>query len=58
MYQLTSLLIDSVTVPNPAIIERTSDSAFIPTVPGNTDYDEYLAWLAEGNEPLPADEPS
>ena len=55
MYQLTSLLIDSVTVPNPAIIKRTSDSAFIPTVPGNTDYDEYLAWLAEGNEPLPAD---
>ena len=55
MYQLTSLLIDSVTVPNPAIIKRTSDSAFIPTVPGNTDYDEYLAWLAEGNTPLPAE---
>lgn len=23
---------------------------------GNTDYQAYLAWLAEGNEPLPADE--
>lgn len=23
----------------------------------NPDYQEYLAWLAEGNEPLPADEP-
>ena len=22
---------------------------------GNTDYAEYLKWLAEGNEPLPAD---
>ena len=22
------------------------------------EYQEYLAWLAEGNEPLPADEPS
>ena len=56
MYQLISLLIDGVAVPNPAIIKRTSDSAFIPTVPGNTDYDEYLAWLAEGNTPLPADD--
>jgi hypothetical protein len=27
----------------------------IPLDPGNTDYQEYLAWLAEGNEPLPAD---
>jgi hypothetical protein len=23
--------------------------------PANTDYAEYLEWLAEGNEPLPAD---
>jgi hypothetical protein len=22
----------------------------------NTDYQEYLKWLSEGNEPLPADE--
>jgi hypothetical protein len=28
----------------------------IPTDPDNTDYQEYLKWLAEGNEPLPADE--
>ena len=27
----------------------------IPFDPENTDYQEYLAWLAEGNEPLPAD---
>ena len=30
----------------------------IPFLEDNTDYQEYLAWLAEGNEPLPADEPA
>jgi hypothetical protein len=28
----------------------------IPIDPDNTDYQEYLKWVAEGNEPLPADE--
>ena len=39
-------------------IRRVSDTATIPCVEGNRDYQEYLAWLAEGNEPLPADDPS
>ena len=39
-------------------IQRLSDNAFIPFDPANTDYQAYLKWLEDGNEPLPADEPS
>jgi hypothetical protein len=39
-------------------IKRLADNAFIPFDPANTDYQTYLEWIAEGNVPLPADEPA
>lgn len=40
------------------IVIRLTDNAFIPFDPANTDYQAYLAWLEEGNEPLPAEQPT
>lgn len=37
-------------------IQRLSDNAFIPFDPANTDYQQYLKWLEEGNVPEPAEE--
>lgn len=35
---------------------RIADNATIPFNPDNTDYQAFLLWKSEGNEPLPADE--
>ena len=46
MYQITQ---------SPNQVLRIADNAFIPFDEANTDYQAYLAWLAEGNEPVSAD---
>ena len=53
MYQLVN---NAKTAQPAQCIKRLSDNAFIPFDPANSDYAEYLEWLAEGNEPLPVDE--
>jgi hypothetical protein len=53
MYQIVN---DPITG-QPAQCKRLADNAFIPMDPANTDYQEYLEWLTEGNELLPADTP-
>lgn len=50
MYKLLNLM-------NKQFVIRVEDNSTvtIPFDPANTDYQEYLKWIAEGNEPLPAD---
>jgi hypothetical protein len=40
------------------MILRTTDGAYIPVNPDNTDYQAYLKWVSEGGVPTPADEAS
>ena len=53
MYKLTKPLLPKTET---TFVIRLADNAFIPFDEANTDYQEYLKWVAEGNTPLPADE--
>ena len=37
------------------MVLRKADNAYIPADQDNTDYQEYLAWVAEGNTPEEAE---
>lgn len=37
------------------IVIRLTDNAEIPKSDGNSDYQQYLVWLSQGNTPFPAD---
>lgn len=47
MYKLT----------NSNVLLRLSDKAYIPISEDNTDYQEYLSWIAKGNQPEPYEVP-
>ena len=47
------LIVDKITKQECGIVSSTGWS--IPFDPDNTDYQAYLAWVAQGNKPLPAD---
>ena len=51
MYKLQKTLLPNGSIGNPVASIRLSDNAVIPFDPANTDYQAYLAWLAEGNTP-------
>ena len=52
MYKLTPL--NTLTNQQESVM-RIADNAIIPLDPANTDYKEYLEWVAEGNTPEEAE---
>jgi hypothetical protein len=56
MYKLQrTTKMDGTVIDSTAVI-RLADMATIPFDPANTDYQQYLKWLAEGNTPQEADD--
>lgn len=53
MYKLIQPLFPELSISS---VWRLSDNACIPFDPDNTDYQQYLKFLEEGGQPLPADD--
>jgi len=50
------LILDRDNVVRNVLLINGDNEKYIPFNENNTDYQTYLKWLEEGNEPLPADE--
>jgi hypothetical protein len=55
MYKLQQTIKIDGTIGEPIAVIRLIDNATIPFAPDNTDYQEYLQWLDEGNTPEEAE---
>jgi hypothetical protein len=54
---MTYKLLNDPLTGEPANMVVLDGEFYVPFAEDNTYYQRYLEWLAEGNEPLPADEP-
>ena len=55
MYMKMAQVLPNETIVYEESVVRLLDNAIIPFAEGNRDYEQYLAWLEEGNSPIDFD---